>query len=425
MVEPREPGARLTPAEIDALPLLARVPVRAVDLVTRPPVLRWLAPLYLLANALVVGVYLATLTGPTDGSGEVVVGDFAAFWTGAELLADGRGPELYAEGAQREMQAEILGRPLGERWQPYLNPPGLALALSALRPLGLLHAFYAWDLAGLAALAVGFMALRPTLPRTLPARADAVTAAAVILAFPAILRPLAGGQNTAVTLGLASAAYGWLARGWDVPAGVAVGLLSYKPQYGLPLGVALLLWRRWRAAGAAAAIAAAHYGLAAWWCGAAWPMRYLAALRVNEAQDRIWNGPWHFSWPAVVTHVAPAVAPVLAPLGVAVILGLTGRRIVAEPPGSARFPLAFAAALTAAMLVSSHLWYYEVGLLVLPVLLWLESRPAPPGLGVRAALVVAFFGTGIYELGPVIGVQPLFFALVGMCVLTWGRTRTR
>ena len=401
------------------------MPVRAVDLVTRPPLLRWLAPLYLLANAAVVAVYLATLTGPTDRDGKVVVGDFAAFWTGAELLADGRGPELYDEGAQRAAQAEILGRPLDERWQPYLNPPGLALGLSALQPLGLIPAFYTWDLVGLVALAVGFAAVRPTLPRTLPTRADAATAAAVILAFPAILRPLAGGQNTAVTLGLASAAYGWLARGWDVPAGVAVGLTSYKPQYGLPLGVALLLWRRWRAAGAAAAVAAAHYGLAAWWCGAAWPARYLAALRVNEAQDRIWNGPWHFSWPAVVTHLAPAVAPALAPLGVAVVLGLTARRIVAEPPGSERFPLAFAAALTAAMLASSHLWYYEVGLLVLPALLWLESRPAPPGLGVRAAFVVAFFGTGVYELGPVIGVQPLFFVLAGIYALTWGRIRAR
>lgn len=382
-------------------------------MVTRPSVLRWLAPAYLLATASVVAVYLATLTGPTDPAGDVVVGDFAAFWTGAELLADGRGAELYDAAAQREVQAEILGRPLGERWQPYLNPPGLALGLVPLRPLGLVRALYAWDLAGLLVLAGGLLALRPALPRTLPTGAATATAGAVILAFPAILRPLAGGQNTAFTLGLAATAHGLLARGHDAGAGLAVGLLSYKPQYGLPLGAALLLWRRWRAAGVAAAVAAAHYAVAAWWCGPAWPLRHLGALSVNEAADRVFNGPWHFSWPAFVTHVAPALAPVLAPLGVAVILGLTARRLVGHPPGSAGFPLAFAAALVAAMLASSHLWYYEVGLLVLPVLLWLESRPTPPGLGVRAALAVAFFGTGIYELGPVIGFQPLFLVLLG------------
>jgi hypothetical protein len=77
----------------------------------------------------------------------------------------------------------------------------------------------------------------------------------VALAFPAVFVNIGHGQNGFLTAALLGGALHLLDRGpWL--AGVLIGLLAYKPQFGVLIPVALLAGGRWNTIGAAAAVAA-------------------------------------------------------------------------------------------------------------------------------------------------------------------------
>jgi hypothetical protein len=102
----------------------------------------------------------------------------------------------------------------------------------------------AWLIASFAAyLAV----MRATLPRP--------ETWLVAAAFPAVLVNIGHGQNGFLTASLFGGAMLWLdRRPWL--AGVLIGLLAYKPQFGVLIPIALLASGRWRTIGAATATVA-------------------------------------------------------------------------------------------------------------------------------------------------------------------------
>jgi hypothetical protein len=103
---------------------------------------------------------------------------------------------------------------------------------------------YAWGLsvwlvAGLAAYLAAMRAILPQ-PETL------LTAAA----FPAVFVNIGHGQNGFLTAALLGGALHWLdRRPWL--AGLLIGGLAYKPQFGVLIPIALLAGRRWSTIGAA------------------------------------------------------------------------------------------------------------------------------------------------------------------------------
>jgi hypothetical protein len=113
---------------------------------------------------------------------------------------------------------------------------------------------YAWGLAiWLAAgLAAYLAAMRAILPRT-----ETLLIAA---AFPAVFVNIGHGQNGFLTAALLGGALQLLdRRPWL--AGVLIGCLAYKPQFGVLIPVALLAGGRWSTIGAAAATVAALLAL--------------------------------------------------------------------------------------------------------------------------------------------------------------------
>jgi len=109
---------------------------------------------------------------------------------------------------------------------------------------------YAWGLAIwlAASLAAYLAAMRAILPRP-----ETLLIAA---AFPAVFINIGHGQNGFLTAALLGGALHWLdRRPWL--AGVLIGLLSYKPQFGVLIPVALLAGGRWSTIGAAVATIAA------------------------------------------------------------------------------------------------------------------------------------------------------------------------
>jgi hypothetical protein len=104
---------------------------------------------------------------------------------------------------------------------------------------------YAWGLAIwlIASFAAYLAAIRAILPRP-----ETWLAAA---AFPAVFVNVGHGQNGFLTTALLGGALHWLDRR-PALAGVLIGLLAYKPQFGVLIPIALLAGGRWRTIGTAA-----------------------------------------------------------------------------------------------------------------------------------------------------------------------------
>jgi hypothetical protein len=378
---------------------------------TRPPWLTVFAGLQALALCVTAAHYHVGLDGLTDSEGQVVTGDFPAFYTAGHLVASGQAARLYDLDLQQRTQSALLGRG-ADTWQPFAYPPLYALALAPLSSFGGLGAFRLHVFAMFLALAAGLWALGPALPTLSGNAVSWSTTALLVLSFSPLFRTIVGGQNTALTLALMMGAMGALARGRPLQAGLWIGLTSYKPQL-LPL---LLLWlalsRRWRALFGAAAVCLVHYGLGALWLGPTWPQALLKALVSYQSLEAHDNLTTHISAPAVLRHLLGETGGwTVAALVLVVLIA----RIAKSARGGADARHGLAVALLSAMLASPHMQYYDVAVATLPVLVAVDARLAGGGtltLGERALLTAGYLLYPIYTFGSALGFQPLVLWLV-------------
>ena len=159
-------------------------------------------------------------------------GDFAALWSYGQVLRTEGAAALYNPARLQALQ-EALGMPAGQR-NPFPYPPGFLPIVAPLGLFGFGAAFVAWTGA---TLGVFVLACRGRL-------------AWVALIAPGTTIEVIAGQT-----GLLSGALfvGGLrlvgSRPWL--GGALLGLLTFKPQLGLLIPVALVAMRAWRAIGGA------------------------------------------------------------------------------------------------------------------------------------------------------------------------------
>jgi hypothetical protein len=389
----------------------------ALDKVTRPPVLSIFAILFGVLTALLGLGYVVSLDGPVSDKNEVVPGDYMAFETGAVLLAEGHGSQLYDLDLQKATQDRLAGMPLKE-WQPYVNPPLLAIVLRPFVGLPYVQGFWVYAAAMAVAGILGSLALAALVPALARTPIERATVALLALAFHPIARTTFGGQNTVLTWALVTGSLWALVRGRVVLAGVLVGLLSYKPQYVPYLVLALLLTRAWTTLAVAAGVTLAHYALGAVLLAPDWPLRMLAAMRAYRPMEWHDNVRTHFSLvPFFDYAVGGAGGRVLAALAAIAVLGalLVSLRRVRD------VRLVWALCLVAGMLLSPHLQYYDFGVLVLPAALGLDAlarRGAPATLPLRLVVAVIYVGyPWFYMAADRIGFQPL--TLWTIAIFAW------
>ncbi|HUU84006.1 MAG TPA: glycosyltransferase family 87 protein [Phycisphaerae bacterium] len=381
---------------------------------------RWLV-VFCAANALGCGVvtvrYLASLDGALGPQGEVITGDFMHFYLGGRMILEGDGAALYDVAAQGETQARIVGPQYGKvHWYNY--PPTFAVALAPLSALPYVWAFYVYDLLMAAAMAATLWMLRPLLPAL--GRYWGVTVLAVVFFHP-IIRNIVGGQNTVLTVFLMTGVYVGLRTDRGVLAGVFLGLLLYKPQLVLLLGLILLVRGALRPVMVAGVVGMGHYLVGAVFCGASWPMTFLKFLawfgpveaRLNRATHFSLLRVCEFSLPAAWAHVAAGVM-MLAVL--AIVIRFARQHAASE----AGFAVSWALAITGAVLISPYAQYYDAGILVLPVLLGLDyvlQQGRDPSAKLRLLLVAGYVLYPIYEVSRAIQFQPL--VLWPVLILIW------
>ncbi|MEE2691918.1 MAG: glycosyltransferase family 87 protein [Pseudomonadota bacterium] len=185
-------------------------------------------------------VVIATAHGGFDALGIPLGFDFLAFHGAARLAADGElaaGFDPYVFTATLEQQLPGVG--YGYFW---LYPPTFALMLAPLALLSYGAAFWVWTIAGLSVYGGSvWLATRDK------------TAVLACLGFTATWVTAYHGQNAFYSAALFIAATSFLLKRKEVLAGIAIGLLAFKPHLAVLFPFALAACSRWRAFGAATA----------------------------------------------------------------------------------------------------------------------------------------------------------------------------
>jgi len=179
-----------------------------------------------------------------DAAGHAIDYDFVNVWAAGSLTLAGMPAAAYDWTAHRAVEIAAVRHDFGGYYGWHYPPPFLAPA-AALATLPYIAAMLAW--------------LALTLPAYLAAvRAISGERSAIMLgaAFPGVIWNIAAGQNGFLTAAILGGMLVNLERRPFV-CGVFLGLLTYKPQFGILFPLVLALDGRWRIIAAAAATAAA------------------------------------------------------------------------------------------------------------------------------------------------------------------------
>lgn len=185
-----------------------------------------------------------------DSDGHVIASDFIAVWAAGKMALAGHAAKAYDWQTHHAAEIAIVGHGfLGYYGWHY--PPMFLLLAAPLALLPYWLAFTLWIVATFALYA-----------RVIARIGESRKAALWALAFPAALLDAWVGQNGFLTAGLIGLA---LLEIDERPllAGLAIGLLTYKPQFGVLIPFVLLATGRWRVFGAAS-ITAIVFVFASW-----------------------------------------------------------------------------------------------------------------------------------------------------------------
>ncbi len=285
----------------------------------------------------------------------------------------------------REVEVAVAGRDFAS-YYGWHYPPTFLFVAAPLATLPYLAAWAVW------------------LAITLPAYVAAVRAIigerigiVLALGFPGVLWNISVGQNGFLTAALIGGTLICLERR-PLLAGICLGLLTYKPQFGLLFPLVLLADRRWRVliaasvtAAALAAASVAAFGLESWHAFFEWmPVTSNAVFAEGRAGlqklqsllgvVRWLGGSMTAAWVAQAVLIAGAI----------VALAWLWRQRV-------RYEIKAAALAVAAMLATPYLYIYDFPVLAIPLAflmrMGLRDGFLPyelPGIALACGLILAF-----------------------------------
>lgn len=304
--------------------------------------------------------------------------DLRSFYTAGYMLRTGRAAQMYNYAAERLFQNTLVSA--DPRALPMMSPPFTALLFVPLSHLGFLQAHILWSAINLLLLLACIALLKPFLT-TLSARWNAAPAL-LFLTFLPVAVALLVGQLSILLLFLYCACFVCLRRNRNQLAGLILSLALIKFQIAIPVALLFLIWRQWRFTAGFLTGGALLTALSIRILGLAAFMPYLHSLyfmtRTVKADSiaQLYFG--------ILPHQMPNLYGLLftSTLGAAwshlLILILSAAVFLWTALQRPSLPLA----LLTAILVSYHLFFYDLTLLLLPLPLLFDhllrtSDPAP------------------------------------------------
>ncbi len=321
-----------------------------------------------------------------DENGLGIPTDFVNVWSAGRLVLDGHPALAYDWDIQKQVQVAVLGQSYEGNFAWHYPPPFLFIAAV------LAHFPYAVAYVGWAAVSlVPYLAVM----RAIVGRSFGLLLA---LAFPVVFTNTLVGQNGFLTASLIGGTLSLMPTR-PVLSGICLGLLSYKPQYGLLFPLALIAASQWKVfftAGAVAILMASlswlAFGTESWQAFFHWmPMFSQAFLTEGRAPwgkmqsifalVRYFGGTeqlaWVFQW--------------IMSGAVAVLIALVWRS------RGIGYPLKAASLAAGALLITPYLFLYDLMVLAIPVAFLVRigldqgfARHELPALGLVVALLMIY-----------------------------------
>ncbi len=190
-------------------------------------------------NLILIGVYLVasiwmiskTSSAGLDYMGRPIGTDFSNVWSAGVLAAEGSPLAIYDPPVHFEKQREIFYDDVPLYGWHY--PPMFLLVARGLAEIPYMVALALY-------MSLTFLFYLFSIYKLLPRKETLVVASG----FPAVFLCLGHGQNAFLTGALLALLFGEMKRRPKV-AGFALGILTYKPQFGFLIPLALLVNRRW------------------------------------------------------------------------------------------------------------------------------------------------------------------------------------
>ena len=321
-----------------------------------------------------------------DEKGLGIPTDFVNVWSAGRLVLEGHPALAYDWDIQKQVQLAVLGQGYDGNFAWHYPPPFLFVAaVLAHFPYGV--AFIGWAAVSL----VPYLAVM----RAIVGRSFGLLLA---LAFPVVFTNALVGQNGFLTASLIGGTL-LLMPTRPVLSGICLGLLSYKPQYGLLFPLALIAASQWKVFFTAGAVAVAMaslswlaFGTESWQAFFHWmPMFSQAFLTEGRAPwgkmqsifalVRYFGGTEQLAW--VFQWIMSGV--------VAILLALMWRS------RNVSYPLKAASLAAGALLVTPYLFLYDLMVLAIPVAFLVRiglekgfARVELPAFGLVAALLMIF-----------------------------------
>jgi arabinofuranan 3-O-arabinosyltransferase len=287
-------------------------------------------------------------------SGAPVYHDFTCFWVAGWEALHGETASLPDQAAFKEVQDNFAG--LGHSPYSSLYPPTFTLILAPLAMLPYFAAFLTWEAVTLVCcMAVVYLIVR---------RQPAIS---LMLASPFAAWNFLIGQNGFLTASLLGSSLLLLERR-PVLAGVFIGCLTYKPQFGILLPVALIAASQWRACVSAAvtaiflvAASAAAFGVDGW---AAFPLAIFAEGSETMSTSPDWGFMLETIYGLVLVLRGGAALAWLAQGVAAVSVGLIVWLVWRSP---VRYALKAATLSAATLIATPYAFAYDLAAIAIPV----------------------------------------------------------
>ena len=344
-----------------------------------------------------------------DVNGLGIPTDFINVWAAGRLVLDGLPAQAYDWDIQKQVEVAKLGKDFVGYFAWHYPPPFLFVA-SLLAQLPYKLAFIGWAV-------VSFLPFLAVM-RAIVGRPFGYLLA---LAIPMVFINALVGQNGFLTAALIGGTL-YLIPIRPVLAGICLGLLTYKPQYGLLFPIALIAAGHWRvfisAAVTAVVLATASwlaFGIESWLAFFHWMPRFSQAF-LTEGQAPWWKMQSIFSLVRYFGGSEPlgwAFQWVLT-ASVAVVMALIWRSRVP-------YTLKAAALAGGTLLTTPYLFMYDMMVLAIPIAFLVRIGLKTgfrayelPALGAAAALIVCYMFTGIPTgLGATLVVSALILRRAG------------
>ena len=376
---------------------------RLAALLTRKRLALWGAGL--LFTSWFVYAHTMAVPGLTDRAGRLKGGDYVQFYVMGSFALTGRWDALYDPAAHLS-EARRRIDPRITLYAPYPNyPPQVALAFAPLALLPWQRSLAVF----LSLMTACYAASVWILWRECPAlRRHGPLVAVLAAAAPLYFTPLRYAQTSALVLLIWSVALSAFSRNREFAAGLVIGCLAYKPQFGIVLAVAMLASRHWRVAGGAA-ISVVVQNLAGALAAGTESMRQyvrmLLRLAANPELVVVYPTEGHslrgFFRLVAGSHWTVDVATAIA---VGAIIVVAVRCWCTAAPLRVRWALL----ATATVLASPHLLTYDLLLLAVPLVVFAEwavehaGDPLRPAISFLLVLVYfAPFSANLARLAPI------------------------